>query len=134
MGEKIKKWGEEWNARITARARSNPKYTTRWRIMSGRQDIDLNNPQVRIEWELCDIQNAKLVYKGRHTEEFLQKLPPECKKMYYAVDSEGHSYAEMVENPKFFMGLLKGMGILKRGNKKEIEKLLLECEYEENQL
>lgn len=130
---RFSRWTQSQRDAMTARARSSARYTARWRIMSGGPDheIDLNNPQVRLEWELCDVDNLRMVYKGRRTSEFLSTLPPECRALYYEKDPDGKTYAETVEKPQFFIGFLKALGILRRGNKKEIEDLLKEIEEQE---
>ena len=127
---RFSRWTKEQRDAMTARARAQRRYTMRWRIMSGGPDHDINldNPQVRIEWELCDIENLRLVYKGRHRDEFLNKLPPECRAVYFEKDPDGKTYASEVESPAFFLGLLRGMGILIRGDKKSIEQLLKELD------
>lgn len=130
---RFSRWTQSQRDAMTARARTRPRYVARWRLMSGGPDceIDLNNPQVRLEWELCDIENLRLVYKGRRTSEFLSQLPPECRALYYEKDPDGKTYAETVENPRFFMGFLRGMGILIKGDKRATDQLLKEIEEQE---
>ena len=130
---RFSEWSQARRDAITMRARSSARYIARWRIMSGGPDceIDFNNPQIRLEWELCDIDNLRLIYKGRHTSEFLDHLPPECRTLYYQKDPDGKTYAETVENPRFFIGFLKGLGILRRGNQKELEELLKQIDEQE---
>lgn len=127
---RFSRWTQSQRDNMTMHARTRPRNVVRWRIMSGGPDheIDLNQPQVRLEWELCDIDNLRLVYRGRHTDEFLNKLPPECRTLYYEKDPDGKTYAETVENPRFFAGFLKGIGILVKGDKKAVEQLLKEID------
>lgn len=122
---RFSRWTQEQRDTMTAKARA--KYLTRWAIMSGGSvdsPINYDQPQIKLEWELCDVDNLKLVYKGRNRDEFLGKLPPECRALYFEKDKDGKSYQETIEKPAFFIGFLKALGILRRGDKKEIEDIL----------
>lgn len=125
---RFSRWTQEQRDTMTARARAS--YMQRWRIMSGGLDheIDYNNPQIELEFMLCDVDNIRLVYKGRHRDEFLAKLSPGAKDMYFTADPDGKTYAEYVEKPAFIRGLLRAMGVMIRGNDREIEKLLKELD------
>ena len=122
---RFSKWTQEQRDDMTAKARA--QYMRRWAIMSGGSvdsPINYDDPQIKLEWELCDVDNLRLIYKGRHRDEFLAKLSPECRALYFEKDDNGQSYQETLEKPGFFIGFLKAIGIIRRGDKKEIEDLI----------
>lgn len=129
---RFSRWTQEQRDKMTAHARA--QRAKRWAIMSGdiNGPINYQDPQIEIEYQLSDIDNLRLVYKGRHRDEFLAKLSPDAQKMYFEKDPDGKTYQETVEDPKFFRGFLSGIGILVRGDKKEIEKLLKELDEQNN--
>lgn len=126
--KRYSRWTQEQKDKMTAHARA--QRARRWAIMSGDPNgpINYQDPQIEIEYQLSDVENLRLVYKGRHRDEFLAKLSPDAQKMYFERDPDGKTYQETVENPRFFAGFLRGIGILLRGNEKEIEQLLKELD------
>lgn len=125
---RFSRWTQEQRDKMTARARM--QRMKRWAIMSGDPNgpINYEDPQIEIEYQLSDIENLRLVYKGRHRDEFLSKLSPDAQKMYFERDPDGKTYQETVEDPKFFRGFLQGIGIFIRGDEKQIKQLLEELD------
>lgn len=125
---RFSRWSQEQRDRMTAHARAQRMH--RWAIMSGDPNgpINYQDPQIEIEYQLSDIDNLRLVYKGRHRDEFLAKLSPDAQKMYFEKDPDGKTYQETVEDPSFFKGFLSAIGVLVRGDQKQIEQLLKELD------
>ena len=102
---------EEFLDTYMAVARSDPAIKAEWREACGVQtdeEIDYNNPIVEISYNLCDIRNMRLIYKGRHREEFLEKLSPEARIVYFEPMEDGSSFLDM-EKPHVFKALMRNM-------------------------
>lgn len=113
--EKCKKaLGNKWEEFLdfyASTCRADPRIKAEWREACGvktNDEIDYNNPVVEISYQLCDLRNMKLIYKGRHREEFLEKLSPEARIAYFQPFDDGGSFLDC-EHPSVFKGLMHNL-------------------------
>lgn len=135
--EKIKNsLGNRWDEFLdfyAATTRNDPKIKAEWREachVERDEDIDYSNPIVIISWELCDLRNIKLIYKGRHREKFLSKLPEGVRDFYFIPMEDGGSFLDL-EKPKVFKTL---MGNFKKSLRKTVKKLKKEGKINDKDL
>lgn len=112
LWERCKKaLGERWENFLDfymATARADPRIKAEWREVCGvskDEDIDYDNPVVRLTYDLCDIRNLKMIYKGRHREEFLSQYPPEYRDYYFKRWEDGSSISDW-EKPHVFKAMM----------------------------
>ena len=76
------------------------RYIDRWNGMCGGK-YTLEHPVVHLEWELCDLNNQRLLMKGEREEFFARaKLTDEEKEIYlHGTDGNGDPYT-YIENLK----------------------------------
>ena len=68
------------------------RYVDRWNQMCGGQ-YTLDNPVVKLEWELCDMVNQQLLMKGKREEFFERaKLSDIEKEIYLTGMCDGEPY------------------------------------------
>lgn len=103
--------GTKWDEFLDfymATARADPRIKAEWREACGvatNEEIDYDNPVVRMTYDLCDIRNLKMIYKGRHREEFLSQYPPEYREVYFKRFEDGSSISDF-EHPRVFKGMM----------------------------
>lgn len=115
------KW-EEFLDMYAAACRNDPIIKAEWReacLVEKDEDVDFTNPTVLISWELCDLRNMRLIYKGRHRDEFLNKLPEYARTYYYKPMVDGSTFQDL-EKPEVFRAL---MGNFKKMMGKAVKKL-----------
>lgn len=106
--------GQRWDNFLDfymATARNDARLKAEWReacSVSRDEDIDYDNPVVRLSYDLCDIRNLKLIYKGRHREEFLSRYPPEYREVYFMRFEDGSSISDW-EHPSVFKSMMHNL-------------------------
>lgn len=106
--------GQRWDNFLDfymATARNDARLKAEWReacAVSRDEDIDYDNPVVRMTYDLCDIRNLKMIYKGRHREEFLARYPPEYREYYFMRFEDGSSISDM-EHPSVFKAMMRNV-------------------------
>lgn len=135
--EKLKKaLGNKWEDFLdfyATTSRNDPTIKAEWREacnVERDEDIDYSNPIVLISWELCDLRNMRLIYKGRHREEFLNRLPEGAREFYFIPMEDGGSFLDL-EKPKVFKTL---MGNFKKTMWKAVKKLRKEGKIDNKDL
>lgn len=126
------KW-EEFLDMYMNTARNDPRIKAEWRKacnVEKDEDIDYSNPIVLVSWELCDLRNMRLIYKGRHREEFLNKLPEGAREVYFMPMEDGSTFLDL-EKPEVFRAL---MGNFKKTVKKLLKKLRKEGKVTDKEL
>ena len=91
--ERIKAAPEETTDAMAAATRA--KYADRWiartreigKECNSWEEIDFNDPQISLEWKLCDPANIVLVQSKRTRQKFLDSLSPD-ELAYFCSDTE----------------------------------------------
>lgn len=90
-------WSEDQQEKIAMQARM--KFADRWMKESGVteiKDIDMNNPQISLEWKLCDPAVLRDLKDETARQKFLDTLTPEELDVYMnKVDEHGASYRDL---------------------------------------
>ena len=81
--ERIRQAPEDTNDKIAATTRA--KYADRWiertreigKECNSWAEIDFNDPQISLEWKLCDPANIMMVQSKKLRPQFLKTLSPE---------------------------------------------------------
>lgn len=80
------------------------KYLARWMDVCGvdsPEDIDYDNPFVKIEWLLCDPGWLHAIKSKKGREQFLERLDDPLAKwiyLYYSDEETGDSYRDLEKN------------------------------------
>ena len=94
-----------------AQAEAMKKYIPRWMELSGCNHPNLihwDDPQITLEYKLCDLRNLKLIRKGKHTDQFLELLTPEERDIYLNLEGyDGKKYTDL-EDGALLIELVKG--------------------------
>ena len=111
------------NKKGSVLANVRAKHHARWMQVCGVtevEDIDYDNPFVKIEWLLCDPAWLHAIKSEKGREEFLERLDDPLAKwiyLYYADEETGDSYRDL-ENNRFASELRRQM-LKKQRSKKQ---------------
>ena len=90
-------WSDDQHEKMVMQARM--KFAERWMEESGVteiKDIDMNNPQISLEWKLCDPAILRDLKNEETRQRFLATLTPEELDVYMnKVDENGTSYRDL---------------------------------------
>lgn len=90
-------WSDDQKEKIAMQARM--KFADRWMEESGVteiKDIDMSNPQISLEWKLCDPSVLRALKNEKTRQEFLETLTPEELDVYMnKTDENGASYRDL---------------------------------------
>lgn len=90
-------WSEDKHEQMVMQSRM--KFAERWMLESGVteiKDIDMTNPQISLEWKLCDPAALKALKNEESRARFLATLTPEELDVYMnKVDENGASYRDL---------------------------------------
>mgnify|MGYP006353620889 CR=1 FL=1 len=90
-------WTDDQEEKIAMQARM--KFAPRWMEECGVtdiKDIDMNNPQISLEWKLCHPAILRDLKNETKRNEFLKTLTPEELDVYMnKVDEKGASYRDL---------------------------------------
>ena len=65
------------------------RYVDRWNEMCGGK-YTLDHPVVHLEWELCDLNNQRLLMKGKREEFFTRAKLNDSEKQIYLTGTDGN--------------------------------------------
>ena len=90
-------WSDDQHERMVMQARM--RFADRWMRESGVteiKDIDMSNPQISLEWKLCDPAALKALKSDKLRQNFLDTLTPEELDVYMnKTDENGASYRDL---------------------------------------
>ena len=90
-------WSDDQHEKMVMQARM--KFADRWMEESGVtevKDIDMSNPQISLEWKLCDPAVLRDLKNEGTRQRFLDTLTPEELDVYMnKVDEHGASYRDL---------------------------------------
>lgn len=90
-------WTADKQEKVAMQARM--KFADRWMKESGVteiKDIDMNNPQISLEWKLCDPAALRALKNETERQKFLDTLTPEELDVYMnKTDENGASYRDL---------------------------------------
>lgn len=90
-------WTDDKEEKVAMQARM--KFASRWMEECGAaeiKDIDMNNPQIALEWKLCHPGVLRALKNEKSREEFLSTLTPEELDVYMnKTDEKGASYRDL---------------------------------------
>lgn len=111
-------WGDDQKEKIAMQARM--KFVNRWMEESGAErmeDIDYKNPQISLEWKLCDPAVLRDLQSEGGRERFFQILTDEEKDVYLNKTDENGCHYYDLEGKKGFTkkNITKSVIKFKRG-------------------
>lgn len=98
VGDKL----EDWSDAMTAQVRS--EFLQDWaditterygRIVKNSDDIEWNDPQIQIEWRLCDARTLRSLKDPETRAKTLATFSPEMLTIYYAQGDDGAHYCDL---------------------------------------